>query len=109
MNLFVVMDKTILGKGVFGVFFTYESAMSFAKIFEEKTGNLCEVKTLPVTGRFDDQTYIFAAHSYDVLHDSYIVDGLYAELLDAQEAVGQKGLIVKTFIDVPDQNQYITL
>lgn len=107
MELFAVMDKMILGKGVFGVFSTNENAVSFAEIFEEKTRNFCEIKILAVTGKIDYQKYVFAAHGYDILHDSYIFDGLYANLMDAFEAVGEHGLIIKVFIDVPEENQII--
>ena len=47
MKLFVVMDKMILGKGVFGVFTTQDNALSFMEDFEQKTSNMCEIKEWP--------------------------------------------------------------
>ncbi len=107
MKLFVVMDKMILGKGVFGVFTTQDNALSFMEDFEQKTSNMCEIKEWPLIGFLGKQTHVYAAHTYNDLYDVYTPDGIYIELDDAYEAVGHKGLIIKIEIDIPEENSII--
>ncbi|HNZ59561.1 MAG TPA: hypothetical protein PLT06_09680 [Syntrophorhabdaceae bacterium] len=107
MKLFVVMDKMILGKGVFGVFTTQDNALSFMEDFEQKTSNMCEIKEWPLIGFLGKQTHVYAAHTYNDLYDVYTPDGIYIELDDAYEAVGHKGLIIKIEIDIPEGNSII--
>lgn len=107
MKLFVVADKMILGKGVFGVFTTHENALRFMEDFEQRTSNMCEIKEWPVIGFSGEQTHVFAAHTYNDLYDVYTPDGIYIELDDAYEAVGHKGLIIKIEIDLPEGNTII--
>lgn len=109
MKLYVVADKMILGKGVFGVFTTYENALNFMDDFERRTSNMCEIRQLPVIGVFAEHTHVYAAHTYNDLYDVYTPDGIYIELDDAYEAVGHKGLIVKIEVDEPKNNVIIGL
>ena len=107
MKLFVVADKMILGKGVFGIFTTHENALTFMDDFERKTSNMCEIKQWSLIGTLAERTHVYAAHVYDDLHGVYIPDGIYVELDDAYEAVGQKGLIIRIAIDVPDDSTIV--
>lgn len=109
MKLFVVADKMILGKGVFGVFTTHENAFAFMDDFERKTSNMCEIKQWSLMGTLAERTHVYAAHVYDDLHGVYVPDGIYVELDDAYEVAGNKGMIIRFAIDVPDDNAIIHL
>ena len=103
MELFVVMDKSILGRGVFGIF----SSMEKARVFIENFNFHCLVTASPLIGTYDGSGKIYAAHSYDNFYDTHIFDGIYSGSELAYDAVGQKGLIIEFIIDLPDEKQII--
>ncbi len=107
MRLFVVVDRMILGKGLFGAFSTERKALDFCQEFEQSTGFAGEVKDLPVTGECSCPDTIFAAHTYDELFDLQIFDSLYGNQSYAREAAGTKGWVVELRIDAPEQRRIV--
>ena len=103
MELFVVMDKSILGRGVFGIF----SSMEKAGVFIENFNFHCMVTASPLIGPYDGSGKIYAAHSYDNFYDTHIFEGIYSRSELAYDAVGQKGLIIEFILDLPDEKQII--
>ena len=101
MELFVVMDKSILGRGVFGIFSNMEKAQLFIASFSFHSLVLaCEL-----IGDYDGSEKIYAAHTYDHFYDTHVFDGIYSQSELAHEAVGQKGLIIEFVIDLPIDNK----
>ena len=105
MEVFIVRDSMIFGKGVFGIFSTLEKAACFKEEFEKENKYFCEINKLKVIGTYEFPGNVFAAHTYDMLYDMHTLDGLYAEPELAFEAVGEKGLIFEFVIDIPDKKQ----
>jgi len=103
MEVFVVRDAMIFGKGVFGIFSTMEKATSFKEGFEKESKYFCEINKLSVIGSYEFPGNVFAAFIYDLLYDMHTLDGVYAESELAFEAVGERGLIVEFVIDMPDK------
>lgn len=105
MEVFVVRDAMIFGKGVFGVFSSLEKASSFKEEVEKESKYFCEINRLTVIGTYQFPGNVFAAHTYDLLYDMHTLDGLYANSEIAFEAVGERGLIVEFVIDIPEKKQ----
>jgi hypothetical protein len=105
VDVFVVRDAMIFGKGVFGIFSTLEKATSFKDEFENESKYFCEINKLSVIGSYEFPDNVFAAHTYDLLYDIHTLDGVYAEQELAFEAVGDRGLIVEFAIDMPEKKQ----
>jgi len=108
MELFVVMDKSILGRGVFAVFSSIEKAQSFSDDLYRTTHFHSEVKVCPIIGGHDTSGRVFAAHFYDHFYDTHVFDGLYSEDVLAYDAVGNKGLIMRFIIDSPEDKEILT-
>jgi len=105
MDVFVVSDAMIFGKGVFGIFSTLEKAICFKEEFEKESKCFCEIKQLTTIGTYNFPGNIFAAYTYDLLYDMNTLDGLYAESEIALEAVGERGLIIEFVIDAPGKQK----
>lgn len=103
MELFVVMDKSLLGRGVFGIFSSLEKAQLFIKDFEFHS----RVVASPLVGAYDGSGKIYAAHMYDNFYDTHVFDGIYSRSEFAYDAVGQKGLIIEFMIDLPDEKKIV--
>lgn len=101
LKVFVVMDKSIMGRGVFGVFSSMERATAFWEDLTTGDRNLLEVKTLGVTGVCDSGTCVYVAHIYEDLYDVQVFDGIYATSFLARDASGPKGMIVEFVVDSP--------
>jgi hypothetical protein len=107
MELFVVMDRSILGRGVFAVFSSIEKARSFSDDMYRNTQFQCEVKACPLIGGSDVPGRVYAAHFYDDFYDTHVFDGIYSESNLAYDAVGGKGLIIRFVIDSPEDKEII--
>lgn len=107
MELYVVIDRAFLGKGVFAVFSTREKAEDFVGRFERETANLCDIMKMGVTGLRVSEDSVFAAHAYNDLYDTFFFDGIYDDIFVAYEAVGSKGLIVRCVIDGSDEREIV--
>jgi hypothetical protein len=107
MELFVVMDRSILGRGVFAVFSSLEKARSFGDDMYQSTNFQCEVKACPVIGGSGVPDKVYAAHFYDDFYDTHVFDGIYSESDLAYDAVGRKGLIIRFVIDSPDDREIV--
>jgi hypothetical protein len=105
MDVFVVSDSMIFGKGVFGIFSTLEKAICFKEEFEKENKYFCDLKQLTIIGSYNFPDKLFAAYTYDLLYDIHSLDGLYAESELALEAVGERGLIDEFAIDVPGKQK----
>jgi len=105
MDVFVVSDAMIFGKGVFGIFSAIEKAICFKEEFEKESKYFCEIKQFTTIGSYNFPDNIFAAYTYDLLYDINTLDGLYAESELALEAVGERGLIIEFVIDVPGKQK----
>ena len=103
MELFVVIDKPLLGRGVFGVFSTLEKAKAYLES-AERISDMCEIRPLPVMGRQACDYRVFAAYTYEGIWDTYVLDGLYAKASHASEAVGHKGRVAEFVVDAPDSS-----
>ncbi len=103
MELFVVMDKALLGRGAFGIFSSLDKAQSF---IEELTFHSV-VLAFPLIGAYVGPGKIYAAHSYDNFYDTYVFEGIYSQSELAYDAVGQKGLIIEFVIDLPGEKKII--
>ncbi|NLT23011.1 MAG: hypothetical protein GXX82_08195 [Syntrophorhabdus sp.] len=107
MELFVVMDRSILGRGVFAVFSSIEKARSFSDDMYRNTSFQSEVKTCTVIGGPDPSDRVYAAHFYDDFYDTHVFDGIYSESNLAYDAVGRKGLIIRFVIDSPEDREIV--
>jgi len=107
MELFVVMDKSMLGRGVFGVFSSFEKALSFSDKLYRDTRFHSEIRTCAVIGKNYCSGTVYAAHSYSDLYDTHIFDGIYSEHSLAYDAIGNKGLLIRFVIDSPDDKKVI--
>jgi hypothetical protein len=107
VELFVVVDKAFLGRGVFGVFSSIERAEAFAEDFHKEKNWPCNVRQYSVIGYEENGDTVFAAHIYDDLHDTFVLDGIYAEAIFAFDAVGRKGLVIKFKVDNPDEQEIV--
>jgi hypothetical protein len=107
LELFVVLDKAFLGRGVFGVFSTIEKAEAFAEVLFEETHQLCSTTRCTVMGLEEYGETVYAAHLYNDLYDTYVVDGIYAKAAFAFDAVGDKGLIIRFKVDSPDEREIV--
>lgn len=107
MELFVVMDSSILGRGVFAVFSSIERARSFSDDMYRNTRFRSEVKTCPVIGGSSSRDRVYAAHFYDDFYDTHVFDGIYSESDLAYDAVGTKGLIIRFVIDSPEDREIV--
>jgi hypothetical protein len=105
MDVFVVSDAMIFGKGVFGIFSTLQKAICFKEEFEKESRYFCEIKQLTTIGSYNFSGNIFAAYTYDLLYDMHTFDGLYTESELALEAVGERGLVDEFAIDVPGKQK----
>lgn len=103
MELFIVMDKAFLGRGVFGIFSSLDRAQSF--IEELKFHSV--VLACPLIGTYGGSGKIYAAHSYDNFHDTHIFEGIYSQNELAYDAVGYKGLIIEFVIDLPGEKKIL--
>lgn len=103
MDVFVVTDAAIFGRGLFGVFSTLEKALVYKEELERQNAYSCEIKRHAVMGSRIAGGQVFAAHVYDELYDMHTLDGLYSDLDYAIEAVGVKGLILQFVIDMPEK------
>ncbi len=108
MELFVVMDRSILGRGVFGVFSSYENARSFGDDLYRQTHFQSDIKVCSLIGTPGPSGRVYAAHIYDNFYDTHIFDGIYSEHPLACDAVGKKGLIIRFSIDSPDDKKILT-
>jgi hypothetical protein len=107
LEVFVVMDKSMMGRGVFGVFSNVERATAFYEDLTPGDRNLLEVKALRVTGVCDPSTSLYVAHAYDDLYDVQVFDGIYATSYLARDASGPKGMIVEFVVDSPGTRKII--
>jgi len=107
VELFVVEDEVLMGRGVFGIFSTIEKAESYMQDFQLRTGFRCAIKKLEVIGSRETCASVCAAYNHDCLHDVYLLDGLYAAAWDAYEATGDQGLIVEFVIDSPESKRTV--
>ncbi|HOW53536.1 MAG TPA: hypothetical protein PLR60_02685 [Syntrophorhabdaceae bacterium] len=109
MEFFVVMDRSILGRGVFGIFSNYENARSFSDDLYQQTHFQSDIKAFDMIGTPDPSGSVYAAHFYDLFYDTYVFDGIYSQQPLAYEAVGEKGLIIRFFVDSPDNKETLFL
>ncbi|MBA4390787.1 MAG: hypothetical protein C0399_07600 [Syntrophus sp. (in: bacteria)] len=107
MEVFVVIDKMILGRGVLGAFSTNEKARVYMEEPRNLICNIAEIRRLTVIGAVEKQDAIFAAHNYDSLYDSYTFEGLYAKQDYALDAVGVNGLTIEFVVDMPESTKII--
>jgi hypothetical protein len=107
VEVFVLIDKMILGRGVLGVFSTNEKARDYMEEPRNLICNIAEIRHLTVIGAVKKQYAIFAAHDYDSFHDSYTFEGLYAKLDYALDAVGVNGLTIEFVVDMPESTKII--
>ena len=103
MELFVVMDKAMLGRGVFGIFSSMEIAQSFVRDLTFHS----LVLAFPIIGVYEGSGKIYAAHAYDNFYDTHVFDGIYSRSDLAYDAVGQKGLIIEFVIDLPEKKKIV--
>lgn len=114
MELFAIMDKAFLGRGVFGVFSDFARADSYLRECMTVDVPLCEVRSMTVVDPWGPggapqglSGFVFVAYVYDQLHDQTVFEGLYPDSLSAREAVGDSGLVVKFCIDAPDTKEIV--
>lgn len=107
MDVFMVIDKMILGRGVLGVFSTNEKAKDYMEEPRNLICNIAEIRHVTVIGAGENEDTIFAAHNYDSLFDSYTFEGLYAKLDYALDAVGVNGLTMEFVVDMPESKKII--
>jgi len=107
MELFVVMDRSLFGRGVFGIFSTYTKAYEY---MDQKEGarSLCEIKKFEIHGEVIQPTYIYSAYTYIKLYDLYVLEGLYAESFDAYTAAGHNGMIIEWILDMPEHKKIVS-
>ncbi len=114
MELFAIMDRAFLGRGIFGVFSDFAGADSYLREYMAVDVPLCEIRSLTVVDPWGEGAaagplsgFVFVAYMYDQLHDQTVFEGLYPDPLSAREAVGDGGLVVKFCIDAPDTKEIV--
>jgi hypothetical protein len=107
VELFIVTDEMLMGRGVFGVFSSNEKAKTYMEDFELRTGFRCAIKGLEVVAGEETCTTVCVAYTHDCLHDIYLLDGLYALACDAYDATGDRGLIVEFVVDLPEKSRIV--
>jgi hypothetical protein len=114
LELFAIMDKAFLGRGVLGIFSDFAGAESYLRECMAVDVPLCEIRSLrvidpwgPGAAAASPTGFVFAAYMYDQLHDQTVFEGLYPDALCAREAVGDSGLVVRFLIDAPDAREII--
>jgi hypothetical protein len=105
--LFAVVDKTFMGRGAFGVFSLYEKAQDFARVFENEAGHHCEIRSMEVIGNYNLPSPVFAAYTYDQLHDLQILDALCSSLLYASDIAEAQGLVMEFTVDDPEKTRIV--
>lgn len=106
MEIFIVMDRHILGRGVFALFSTIEKAEKFMDEFTVETGNLCTISQMSVIGKYSSQR-VFAGYIYDSFYDTHVLDGIYADPVDARDGINPGGLVVRFVIDSPGEKEIL--
>jgi hypothetical protein len=99
VEVFVVLDKAFFGKGVFGVFSSADKAAAQVEVFGNAWGCTCEVKQFSLDGSLDPSGTLFAAFTHDSLYDTYVLDGVYTEVVAAHAATNRKGLVAELILD----------
>jgi hypothetical protein len=108
MEFFIVMDKAMLGQGVFGIFSTVEKAELFSEELYRNEHFHSRIITSSLVGIHGETvSLIYAAHLHDNFYDTHIFDGIYTDDDLAYEAVGDRGLILQFVIDCPESKKII--
>ena len=107
MEFYIVMDKSILGRGVFGVFSSQKKALSFSEDLYRNTRFQSDVKACSIIGEPDPSGIVYAAHVYDHFYDTHVFDGIYSQNALAYVAVGMKGLIIRFIVDSPEDKKIV--
>jgi hypothetical protein len=109
LELFAIVDKAFLGRGVFGVFSDARKANAFLEDTVEKDAPQCEIRQLSVIGSgAEGSGTVFAAYVYEKLYDITVLDGLYSDHRLARDVAGDNGLVVQFLIDMPGTKKIIT-
>lgn len=103
VGLFVVMDKHILGRGVFGVFTSNEKAEKYLDETKQEVGCLCVVHEMDVIGICHSPEEVFAGYIYDSFYATHVLDGIYGDPLVAREGAGPGGRVVRLVVDSPKE------
>lgn len=106
MDIFVVMDQHILGRGVFGIFSTIEKAEEFMNGYTVETGQLCIINQMSIIGERISPR-VFGGYIYDSFYDTHVLDGIYADPLDARDGINPGGIVVRYVIDYPDEKELL--
>lgn len=101
------MDQAFFGKGVFAVFSSYEKAWDFTEAFVAETNHLCHIRLVPLLGNIAVSNRVYAAHTYDQLHDVHVFDGLYGATSVAHDAAGKGGLVLAFAVDEPESREIL--
>lgn len=101
VQLFIVIDRALLGRGVFGIFSNRAGAEQFLEA-SPGVAHLWEVRVETVVEGTAWADRIFAAYTHERLYDTYVFDGLYASRAHARDAAGDGGLVVEFELDNPE-------
>ena len=99
MEVYVVVNKIMSGREVLGIFSSLELARRHMDRCAGKTGYVCAIEKALVRGYYEPPHHLFAAHTYSSLEDVHVLEGIYAELSQAQKAAGREGEIIEFSID----------
>ena len=103
MEVYVVVNKIRSGREALGIFSSQELAQRHMDRRAGKTGYVCATEKSLIRGSYEPPHHLFAAHTYRGLEDVHVLEGIYAELSQAQRAAGQEGEIIEFSIDASEE------
>ncbi len=102
MDVSVVVNKVMHGREALGIFSSPEKAQKYVDRCAGKPGYVCHLERSFIRRYYQAPRHVFAAHTYDGLDDVHVLEGIYADLSQAQRAVGRYGQIIEFTIDSPE-------
>jgi hypothetical protein len=102
LHVYVIVNKVMFGREALGIFSSPEKAQKYMDQCAGKTGYFCDSEKSFIRGYYQPSHHVFAAHTYDSLDDVHLLEGIYADLSQAQRAVGRYGQIIEFAIDSPE-------
>lgn len=105
MEVYVVVNKAMSAREVMGVFSTPEKAQKYMDRFATKRGYFCQVEKSLIRGYYQPPGHVFAAHTHGRHEDVQVLEGIYAELSQAERAAGREGKTIAFSIDSLGEEQ----
>jgi hypothetical protein len=103
LEVYVVVNKVMLGREALGVFSSPEKGLKFMDGVARKTGYFCHIKKSLIRGYYQPPHHVFVAHTYNRREDVHILEGIYSKLSPARRAAGREGKTIEFSIDATEE------